>query len=562
MKNKEVSRILYEIADFLEMQDVNYKPRAYRKAARNIEALTEDIESIHEREELEEIEGVGEAIAGKISEYLENGRLEYYERLKDELPVDVKDLTNIEGIGPKSVKKLYKELGIKTLEELEEAAEKGEVAEVKGFGQKVQENILENISVAKKRKERHLIGKIDPLILDLRERLHNKNSFGRIEIVGSYRRRKPTIGDIDILATGGNPEKAMREFCELEDAKETLVKGETKSSIIISGGIQVDLRIVEEESYGSALMYFTGSKDHNVSLRSRAKESGWKLNEYGLFDAEDEVLAGKTEEEVYQKLDMSYIPPELRENTGEIESAEGDSLPELVEMGDIKGDLQIHSKYSDGSNSVEEMAEKAEDAGLEYILISDHGPTLKVAGGITEGEFEEQSDEISNVNDDLEINVLHGIEANITEDGLDVSKDLCERCDLVCIAMHDRPDDPTERILSVFEEYPVDIFAHPLNRQLLGRDPLEMDLDKIFNKAGEKHIAIEINAQPERLDLDWRNVKKYRGKVKYVISTDAHSKAEIDFMELGVSQARRGWCKAEDVLNTKPLDELRSYLNG
>ncbi len=562
MKNKEIAGILYEIADFLEIKGVDFKPRAYRKAARNIEALTEDIEGIHEDGELEEIGGVGSAIAEKISEYLETGKLEYYENLKDEVPVNITDLTNIEGIGPKSVKKLYEELGIKTLEDLERAAKDGKVAEVKGFGEKVQENILDNIESAKRGRERKLIGKIFPLVQDLESRLADADVFGQVTVVGSYRRRKPTIGDIDILAVAEEPKGAMDYFCDLEDAEKTLVKGDTKSSIVLSGGIQVDLRIVDESSYGSALMYFTGSKDHNVSLRSRAKKRDWKLNEYGLFDSEDERLAGETEKEVYKKLDTSYIPPELRENTGEIEAAAEGSLPDLVEVGDIRGDLQVHTSYTDGSTSVREMAEKASDNGLEYILISDHGPSLKVAGGITEEEFKEQREEIEKVNDELEIEVLHGLEANMGNDGLDVSGEWCEKCDILCVAMHDRPENPTERILSVFDEYPVDILVHPMGRKLLEKDPLDIDTDRVVERAEEEHIALEINAQPERLDLDWRNVKKYRGRVKYVVSTDAHSKPEMDFMHLGVSQARRGWCEREDVLNTQPLDELRSYLHG
>ncbi len=562
MKNKEVSRILYEIANLLEIKDVDYKPRAYRKAARNIEALTEDIESIHERGELEEIGGVGEAISEKISEYLETGELEYYESLKNELSIDIEELTNIEGIGPKSVKKLHEELNIQSLEDLEEAAQEGKVKEVEGFGEKTQKKILENIEDAKRGRERQLLGKMHPTVEDLSSRLRNMGVFDRITIVGSCRRRRPTIGDVDILAISEKPEDAMEEFCGLEEVDEVLAKGDTKSSIVIAGGLQVDMRIVDESSYGSALMYFTGSKDHNVALRGRTKQRDWKLNEYGLFDSEGERLAGETEKEVYRELDLSYIPPELRENTGEIEAAENGSLPDLVEEEDIRGDLQVHTKYSDGSDSVEEMARRAEERNLEYLLISDHGPSLKVAGGLEEDEFEEQSEKIEKVNDKVETEILQGIETNITQEGLDVSEEWCERCDILSVAMHDRPDDPTERILSALDEYPVDILVHPLNRKLLGRDPLDIDLDKVIDKARKENVAIEINSQPERLDLDWQNVKKYRGEVKFVISTDAHSKEEMNFIHLGVSQARRGWCRDDDILNTRRIDGVRTYLNG
>lgn len=562
MKNKEIAKLLYEIADYLEIKDVNYKPRAYRKAAGNIEALTEDIENIYERGELEEIGGVGEAIAKKISEYLETGKLEYYEKLAEDLPVNIEELTSIEGVGPKTVKKLYNSLGVETLEDLEKAAEGGKVAQIKGFGEKVQKNILENIKVAKRGRERRLLGKVFPLVEDLKQRLLDKDVFNRVTIVGSYRRRKPTIGDVDVLTTAKKSEEAMDEFCALGDVVEILAKGETKSSIILSGEIQVDIRIVEEEAWGSALMYFTGSKDHNVSLRSKAKGRNWKLNEYGLFGPEDERLASKSEKEVYEKLDMSFIPPELRENTGEIKAAEKDSIPVLVEENDIRGDLQVHTNYSDGSGTIEQMVERAIDKGFEYLLISDHGPSLKIAGGLTEEEFEEQAEEIEQVKDRFGIEILHGIEANITKDGLDISKDWCDRCDILCVGMHDRPDDPTERILSIFDEYPVDIFVHPLGRRFFSREPLNINLDRIASKAEEEHISFEINSQPERLDLDWQNVKKYRDKLKYVISTDAHSKEQMNFMHLGVSQARKGWCSKENILNTQPIDKVRSYLNG
>ncbi|KXB08243.1 hypothetical protein AKJ56_01615 [candidate division MSBL1 archaeon SCGC-AAA382N08] len=562
MKNKEISKILYEIADFLEIKGVKYKPRAYRKAARNIEALTEDVENIYERRELKEIEGVGESIAEKISKYLETGELEYYERLRKDVPVDIENLTNVEGLGPKSVKKLYNSLGIETLEDLEEAAKAGRIADVKGFGEKIQEKILENIDAARMGRERKLIGRIFPLVQDLKKRIQGKDVFERVNIVGSYRRRNPTIGDIDVLALSDDSEEAMEEFCNLNDVEEVLAKGDTKSSIIISGNIQVDLRIVDEVSYGSALMYFTGSKDHNVSIRSKAKGRDWKLNEYGLFDSNDERLAGEKEEEVYDKLDMSFIPPELRENTGEIESAERGSLPDLVERVDIRGDLQIHSNYSDGSASMREMVENAEEIDLDYVLFSDHGPSLKIAGGLSEKEFDEQSGEVEELNDEFDVEILLGVEANIVEDGLDISKDWCEKCDFLSVAMHNRPKDATDRILSVFENYPVDIWVHPLGRQFFSRDPLDIDLDKIVDKTEEEHIAIEISSQPERLDLDWRNVKKYRDKADYVISTDAHSTTELDFMRFGVSQARKGWCNEDSVLNTKSIDKARSYLNG
>ncbi len=559
MKNKEIADIFYGIADLLEIKEVDYKPRAYRRAARSIETMAEDIENIYERDELQEISGVGDAIAGKISEYLETGRLEYYEELKDELDIDIEGLISIEGIGPKSAKKLYEELDVKNLDDLEKAAKRDKIAKVEGFGKKTQQKIIENIEDAKKGQNRQLLGKIRPTVEKLRSKLQSIEIFKKVRIVGSYRRKKPTIGDIDVLALSGKPEEAMDIFCGLGEVEKVLARGETKSSIIISGGLQVDLRIVEEVSYGSALLYFTGSKEHNIALRNRARSRDWKLNEYGLYDSNGETLAGETEKEIYQKFGLSYIPPELRENTGEIEASEKDSLPDLLKIKDIKGDFQIHTSYSDGANSVKEMALEAENRGLDYILLSDHGPSLKIADGMSREEFQEQKDEVERVNNEMGPKVLQGIEANITSDGLDVSKSWIEECDILCAAVHNRLDNLTEKILSIFENYPVDIFVHPLGRKIFKRDSIDMDLDKIFDKAKEENIAIEINSQPERLDLDWRNVKKYRDRVKFVISTDAHSRMEMGYMKFGVSQARRGWCEKNNILNTEPVDKMMSY---
>ncbi|MFQ3275193.1 MAG: DNA polymerase (family 10) [Candidatus Nanohaloarchaea archaeon] len=559
MKNKEVADILYEIADYLEMQDVEWKPRAYRRAARNIESLSEDIEEIHDRGELEGINGVGENIADKIAEFLETGEMKYYQELKEDLPVEIEALTAVEGLGPKSVKKIYQAIGVTDLDELEEAAEQGEIAGIEGFGEKTQENILKHIETARKGEERMLIGKAFPIAEDLRENLENSELFGRVTTVGSFRRRRPTVGDIDILATSDRPEEAMEQFTSGSDVKEVLGEGETKSSVIISGDLQVDLRIVDEESYGAALQYFTGSKDHNVTLRTIAVKKDWKLNEYGLFDSKDNKIAGRTEESIYSKLQMDYIEPELREDTGEVEAAEKGELPDLVEKEDIRGDLQMHTTHSDGRNSIREMAEKAEEIGHEYILITDHGESLRIANGVDEEELDEQRQKINELNEEFDVEILLGVEANITEDGLDIPDKKLEGLDIVVAALHDKVENPTERIIDTLENHPVDILAHPLNRKINSREPLELDLDKVAEVASQQNVALEINSQPARLDLPWQDVKEYRDRIKYVISTDAHSPSEMNYMHLGVSQARRGWCEKENILNTRSLDKLRSY---
>lgn len=560
MKNKEIADVLYEIADFLEMKEVEWKPRAYRKAARNIEDLSESIEDIHERGELEDIDGVGENIADKIAEYLETGEMEYYEELKQELPVDIEALTAVEGLGPKRVKEIYQALEVTDLDELEKAAEKGEIAEIEGFGEKTQQKILNHIDTARRGTERMLLGKAFPIAENIRMELEESEKFGKVTVVGSFRRRRPTVGDIDVLATAPDHKDAMEEFVSNEDVKEVLGTGETKSSVLVSGDLQVDLRLVDEESYGAALQYFTGSKDHNVALRTVAVNKDWKLNEYGLFDADDEMLAGDTEESIYSKLGMDYIPPELRENTGEIEAAEKGDLPDLVEESEIKGDLQMHTGYSDGRNSVREMAEKAEELGHEYILVTDHGESLQIADGVTEEELEEQSEEIEEINQEFDVEILHGVEANITKDGLDVSDEWLEKLDIVVAAMHNPTENPTESLVEAMENHPVDVIAHPLNRKINKREPIELDLKKVAEVAAENNVALEINSQPARLDLPWNDVKEYRDRVKYVVSTDAHSTGELEFLHLGVYQARRGWCEAENVLNTRSLDELMEYL--
>ncbi|MDY6768701.1 MAG: DNA polymerase/3'-5' exonuclease PolX [Candidatus Nanohaloarchaea archaeon] len=557
MKNKAVATLLYEIADFLEMQDVEYKPRAYRRAARNVETLSDPIEEVHEAGDLKSIEGVGENIAAKIAEYLETGKLEYYEELKEEVPVDVEAMTAVEGLGPKRVKKLYDALGVTTLDELEEAAEAGEIAEVEGFGEKSQANILSHIAMAKRGAERMLLGEVFPMAEEMENQLQASGAFGEARVVGSFRRRRPTVGDLDVLATADDREEAMDVFCSLPDVEEVLSRGDTKASIILAGGVHVDLRIVDEASWGAALLYFTGSKEHNVELRKRAQKNDWKLNEYGLFQdgEEEEQIAGRTEEDVYAQFDMAYIPPELRENTGELEAAEDHSLPDLVADDAVRGDLQMHTEWSDGNSSVRAMAEAAAERGYDYILVTDHGPTISVVDGM-EGveEVEEQRAEIDEVNEEVDIEVLQGIEADITMDGLDVSDEIVDVVDLVVASIHNRPAEPTDAVVTAFEH--ADIWGHPTNRKINERQPVELDLDTVMAKAAEANVAVEINAQPNRLDLDWQHVKEYRETVDFVVSTDAHSPRELDFMRLGVAQARRGWLENGNVLNTLPLETL------
>ncbi|MFB6160521.1 MAG: helix-hairpin-helix domain-containing protein [Haloferacaceae archaeon] len=584
MKNQEVAHVLREIADFLEVREVEYKPRAYRTAARNVESLSEDVEDVYERGELEEIEGVGESIAAKIAEYLETGELDYYEELKADLPVDIEALTSVEGVGPKTAKRLYVELGVATLDDLERAAREGKIAELDGFGERSQRNILDHVGRAKRGQERMLLGRAVPLAREVETRLRGGEAFERVDVVGSFRRRRPTVGDIDVLTTASDPAAATDAFCTHDDVREVLSRGETKSSVVVAGGLRMDLRIVEETEYGAALVYFTGSKDHNVALRNRAIDRGWKLNEYGLFDVSGEGgdagderaqsgdeaegsdadrhtgerLAGETEAGVYEALDLAWVPPELREDTGEVEAAAAGELPDLVETDDVRGDLQVHTDYSDGSHTVREMAEAADDRGREYVLVTDHGPHAPIPSRLDEASFDAQVADVEAVNaaDDLDVTVLQGVEAEVTENGVALPAGWREACDLVVAGLHGRPSDPTDRLVRTLREDPVDVLAHPTNRLLNEREPLDLDVDAVLTAAADNGVAVEINAQPARLDLDWRTVAAYRDTVEYVVSSDAHAAGELDYLEFGVWQARRGWCEPGDLLTTRPLDEL------
>lgn len=561
MKNKELAHMFQEIADMLEMQDVQWKPRAYRRAARTISSLSTPIEDVYETGDLEELDGVGEAIAEKIREYLETGHLAYYEELKEELPVDIEALTAVEGIGPKTVKTLYNQLHITNLDELETAAENGEIAELDGFGEKTQQNILDHLALARRGQERTILGEAAPRAAAVIHALEETNVFDTLAAAGSLRRKHPTIGDIDILATAANPEKAMDTFCSLDDVTDILSQGDTKSSVILNDAVQVDLRIVDKQSWGAALMYFTGSKEHNVALRQRALDQEKTLNEYGVFDKDtEENLASETEEAVFNELGLAYIPPELRENTGEIPAAADNALPSLVTVDDMRGDLQMHTTASDGNTSIRGMADAAAAKGYEYIAITDHGPGLSIAGGLTPSELQQQQKEIQDVNDDVDITVLHGVEANITKNGeLDLTPEQCKDFDLVLAAYHDSGKDVTEQVCSVLENYPVDILAHPTNRLLLEREGLTLDYDSIIPVAAENNVAMEINANPKRLDMDWRAAKQYRDHIKFVISTDAHSTQNLDFMRYGVYTARKAWLEKKHVLNTQTLTDLKTY---
>jgi len=553
MKNKEVARVLYAIADLLEIKEEKFKPNAYRKAAQNIELLPEDIEKVFEQGNLEKIPGVGKNIAKKIEEFLKTGKLEYYERLKKEIPVDVEALSSIEGMGPKKIKTLYNELGIKNLSELEKAAREGKIREIKGMGEKTEKKILESIAFARKGK-RELLGVILPEAMELKALLEKKVEM--ISIAGSLRRMKETVGDMDILAFSSQPAEVMDFFTSMENVEAVIAKGETKSSVRLESGIQVDLRIVPKESFGSALQYFTGSKEHNIEVRRIAVRAGCKLNEYGLFKGEKRI-AGESEEEVYRALGMDYIPPELRENRGEVEAAMAGKLPHLIEYGDVKGDLQMHTKWSDGANTIEEMVEEARKMGHEFIAITDHVGSLKIAGGMDEDEIRKQMREVEKVNEKYDdIHVFYGVEVNIMKDGsLDMGKSVLKDVDVVVAGIHSglrmSEEEMTARMIKAMESGVVNIIAHPTGRIIQRREGIKLDFEKVFDAAKENGVIMEINAQPARLDLNDVHVKRAVEKgLKLSIGTDAHNLSNLHYINLGVAVARRGWAEKKDIINT------------
>ena len=568
IKNREIADILYEIADLLEIKGVRFKPRAYRRAAQTIETLPEDVKMIHERGELQEIPGIGSSIASKIQEIVETGSLEYLEELREELPQGLRELMGIEGIGPKTALKLYEKLKISSIEELESAARQGKIRDLEGFREKSEENILQGIEMYRNAQERFLLGYTLPIAEEIERKLKDLEEVTRISLAGSIRRRKETVGDVDILVTSPEPSNVMNFFTQLSEVRLVLAKGKTKSTVVLTNNLQVDLRVVEEESFGSALQYFTGSKEHNIRLRELALDKDWKLSEYNLLDkGANEPIAGENEEELYKALGLNYIQPELRENRGEIEAALKGKLPNLIKYAEVKGDLHVHTTWSDGSYSVEEMAEAAKSLGFEYLAICDHSKTLQIAHGLAEEELHKQVKEIEKVNRRMDgLTILSGAEVNIDSNGkLDIKDSMLKDLDIVVASVHSgfRQSEKkmTERVLAAMHNDYVNVVGHPTGRIINKREPYQIDLPKVFETASELEVFMEINAFPNRLDLSDINCFRAKGYgIQISIGTDAHNKDHLRYMELGVATARRGWLEKKDVINTLSLKELKRIL--
>jgi DNA polymerase (family 10) len=570
LSNPEIASVLYEIADLLELKGVEWKPRAYRKAAQSVETLGEPIVSIYERGELRKIPGIGESISEKIQEMIEKGKLQYLEDLRSEFPEGVRELENIEGIGPKTALTLHAKLGIQTIDDLEKAARQKKIRALKGFGELSEENILEGIQRFRNTEERFPLGYIRPEAFRIEAQLRESDAVIQVVVAGSIRRWKETVGDIDILVSSSDPRKVMDLFCSLPQVKKVIAKGEKKSTILVGDNLHVDLRHIEEKQFGAGLLYFTGSKAHNIALRKRALDQGTTLSEYGLFKKEGgEIVAQKEEAEIYEALGLPFIPPELRENRGEIDAAEAGTLPRLLQLDQIRGDLHVHSEWSEGNDTIEELARKALERGYEYLAICDHAQSLGIARGLTEEDLKDQRKEIDTVNDTVDgLTVLAGIEANIGSDGrLDMKRDVLEDLDLVIAGIHSgfkqSEEQITKRVITAMQEEPLHMIVHPTGRVLQKRPPFHIDLQEVYRVASEQDVLLEINAFPTRLDLSDIHARaaKDRG-VLMGIGTDTHDVSHLRYMELGVATARRGWLEKESVINTRSLKDLQELLRG
>jgi len=573
MKNSEIIRVLENISVLLELKGESiFKSRAYQKAARSIELLSEDVDKLVAEDRLKEIPGVGEAISKKLTELVTTGHLEYYEKLKGEFPPGINILMEIPGIGPRTALLLSKELGIADIDALEKAIEDGRVTALPRMGEKTAQNILHQIKAYRKKKSEQRV----PLAIALTaaEGLLKEMSavpgLRRLSLAGSLRRFRDTIGDIDMVGTSDHPQKSLEACIHLPAVKELQEKGPTKASVIIANGLQIDLRLVENDSFGSALQYITGSKQHNIDLRTRAERLGLSLSEYGITDQAAGTLEKfSSEETFYLRQGLDYIPPEIREGQHEIELAEQHALPHLIELPDIRGDLHMHTDWSDGAASLEDMVIAARGRGYRYVAVTDHSPGLGIAGGLTLDRLRQQLELISELNRKFpDIRIFSGMEVDIRANGtLDVPDEVLAKLDVVIASVHSAlnqgREQMTQRLISAVSHPHVDILGHPTCRLLGEREPVEVDMEAVFRAALAHHTALEINAMPSRLDLKDTHIYQARQMgVKLIINTDSHHPEHFNFMRLGIGIARRGWCTAKDILNTLQSNEFKASLKS
>lgn len=570
--NSDIARIFNQVADLLEIKEANpFRVRAYRNAARTVGDQPQSIAAmLEEGMDLSELPDIGKDLAGKIAEIVETGSLQMLEDLKEKVPSELGELLQIPGLGPKRVAALHRELGIETLDELAEAAQKEQIRELEGFGEKTEKKILQGVKRRVNADMRTPLAEAEQVATPLQAYLEATDGVRQVVVAGSYRRRKETVGDLDILVTCKDGSPVMDRFTDFEDVEEVLAKGETKSSVRLRCGLQVDLRVVPEVSYGAALYYFTGSKDHNIAVRRIAVKKGLKVNEYGVFRTEgddEERIAGAGEEEVFAAVDLPYIEPERRENRGEIEAARKGDLPELVTLDDIRGDLHAHTEATDGRSSLREMVEAARDLGYSYLAVTEHSQAVSVARGLDRKRLEQQIDEIDKLTDTYSgFRIFKGIEVDILEDGsLDLPDEVLKKLDFTVCAIHSRFNLPaekqTERIIRAMDNPCFNILAHPTGRLINKRQAYPVDMEKIIEAALERGCYLELNAQPDRLDLSDHHCRLARDMgLKVAISTDAHHTEGLRNMKYGIYQARRGWLSRDDVINTRKVADLVKLL--
>jgi DNA polymerase (family 10) len=570
MKNQDVARIFNELAELLELKGENpFRIRAYRRAAQNVEGLPKDIAETSE-EELLKLPGIGKDLAGKIREIVDTGSLKAYEDIRREIPEGLSAVLSVPGIGPKTAKLLYDKLHIKDLDDLERLARGHRLKGLPGIKAKTEENILKGIATLRRGRERTPLGIALPIAEDVLERIKKNAPVKKIALAGSIRRFKETVKDIDILCTSSNADKVMKLFVKLPNVRDVIAHGPTKSSVALEEGIQVDLRVVDAKAFGSALAYFTGSKAHNIRLREMAMKKGLKINEYGVFREKDEKrIGGEKEEDIYRILGLQFVPPELREDSGEVEAAQKGKLPKLLVLKDIKGDLHVHTKRSDGSHTLKELVEAARERGYKYIAITDHTKGLGVAGGLDEVEVLEQIKEIDALNKKLRgFKLLKGTEVDIRSDyTLDLPDEILRKLDIVVASIHSgfrqTSEKLTRRLVAAMENPHVSVIAHPTGRLLGKRDAYDIDIEEVLETAARTGTSLEINAYPLRLDLGDVNARAAAGlSAKISIGTDTHILRNFDYMSYGVGIARRGWLEKKDVLNTLDIEALMKTLRA
>ncbi|MDD5748095.1 MAG: DNA polymerase/3'-5' exonuclease PolX [Actinomycetota bacterium] len=569
IKNRDIARIFDEVADLLEISGESFfRVRAYRNASRVIRDLSTPLSTIarSQNAKLEDLPGIGKDLAEKIQTIVETGDLPLRRELESELPVGLLEVMRIPGLGPRKAHRLFLELGITDPERLEEAARCGKIRELKGFGEKTEAQILEGIETLRSFGKRMLRADVEPIALSIIEHMKRLKGLEKIEIAGSYRRLKETVGDLDILVACRDPAGAMDHFVSFPGVRKTIAKGKTKSSVVTNPEIQVDLRVVGAESFGAALQYFTGSKAHGIAMRTIAQKKGLKLNEYGVFKGE-KMIAGRTEREVYEAAGLPWIPPELRENRGEIEAALEGTLPELISLSSIRGDLHMHTDETDGRDSLETMASEAKKRGYLYIAVTNHTKRVAMAGGLDEQRLLKHWDAVEKLNAQIEgFHILKGVEVDILDDGtLDIEDAVLSKGDYVVASVHYNTNmsrsQMTRRIVRALSNPNVSALAHPTGRLINKRPPYEVDMEVIIATCAKFGVALELNAAPDRLDIDDTSCRSARQHgVKVSIATDAHNKGGLDFMRYGVYQARRGWLEKEDVINTLNFRLLNRFL--